>query len=103
MECPQCGEKKFTKSGLSWRGGKRIQRYLCKGCGRITTKPKEVEIVEAIHGWNIESKSLTACGLNWIYGRAKVGKQPLQMVDGFTDTSVTCKRCLKSKKLRIDT
>ena len=35
MECLKCGGTKFTKSGFTWRAGKRVQRWLCSKCGRI--------------------------------------------------------------------
>jgi len=50
------------------------------------------------HGYHTESKSTTACGLNWIYGRRKEGKKPLEMATNIKD--IECKRCLKSKYLR---
>ncbi len=55
-----------------------------------------------VHGWHKDSKSLTACGLGWIYGRHMEGKEPFKMVKGSTQRGVTCKRCLKSKWLRVD-
>jgi len=57
--------------------------------------PKET----VTHGWNKKSKSLTACGLGWYYGRKIENKDPLSMVKSFVRTGVTCKRCLKSKNL----
>ena len=55
-----------------------------------------------VHGWNKESKSKTACGLGWIYGRNMRGLKPLKMSEHCTLEGVTCKRCLKSKYLRTD-
>ena len=60
------------------------------------------ESVITIHGWSERGKSLTACGLSWIYGRHSRGKEQLGMVEGFTAIGVTCKRCLKSRNLRRD-
>lgn len=54
-----------------------------------------------IHGWG-ETKSKTACGLGWIYGRQSQGKKPLNMVANFTKNGVTCKRCLVSQYLRTN-
>ena len=54
-----------------------------------------------VHGWNINGKSLTACGLSWIYGRASKGKDPLKM-GNLSSLNVSCKRCLKSRYLRKD-
>lgn len=59
-------------------------------------------LIKVVHGWHIDNKSLTACGLGWIYGRHAKGKEPLGMVDDFTRQGITCKRCLKSKNLRVD-
>lgn len=60
-------------------------------------------MVTVIHGWHIDFKSKTACGLNWIYGRHIEGKEPLKMVKYGVNLGmnmVTCKRCLKSRYLR---
>ena len=57
---------------------------------------------QIVHGWNTESKSKTACGLSWIYGRRTLGKEPLNMSDGFTISEITCRRCLASKYLRLE-
>jgi hypothetical protein len=55
--------------------------------------------MRTIHGWHEDHKSLTACGLGWIYGRAFLGKKPLAMTDTFTEKP-TCKNCLRSKNLK---
>lgn len=40
--CPDCGGR-MHKSGKIWSGRKKVQRYLCPGCGRkaIMRPPEE--------------------------------------------------------------
>jgi len=33
-ECPHCKSENTAKMGLTWRGGKRVQRYRCNTCGK---------------------------------------------------------------------
>jgi hypothetical protein len=61
-----------------------------------------MDVLKIVHGWNKESKSLTACGLGWIYGRRAGGKEPLSMVEEFTRGGITCQRCLRSRNLRVE-
>lgn len=61
-----------------------------------------VSVAMVVHGWSIEGKSKTACGLGWIYGRHQRGKASLEMTAAFTKAGITCKRCLKSRYLRVD-
>ena len=59
-------------------------------------------VSRVVHGWSTEGKGKTACGLGWIYGRRAKGLEPLKMVDAFVWEGITCKRCLKSRNLRVD-
>lgn len=70
-----------------------LERVSCEFDSHLLLDP-------VVHGWNKESKSTTACGLGWIYGRRAEGKEPLEMVTPIGREGVTCKRCLKSKNLR---
>lgn len=97
---------------VSFGGGTRVTHVYKKRKGRYVFSHVERITYEeyirkycsdlAIHGWHKDYKSLTACGLNWIYGRARQSKRPLRMSYSFSKVEVTCKRCLKSKNLRIE-
>ena len=44
VNCPGCG-KKMGKAGFVWSGKKKVQRWRCFGCGKLTMKiphPEEV-------------------------------------------------------------
>ena len=106
VECSKCGRRAFTAEP-TWNTQVVLKFLKDNRFKEIINEPDDDGLLSSeclkcivIHGWNTESKSLTACGLGWIYGRSYRGKEPLVMVDKFT--SVTCKRCLKSGHLRIE-
>ena len=44
MHCPKCGSDNIIKGGFQYKAGKgKVQQYVCKDCGRRTTK---VEVSE---------------------------------------------------------
>jgi len=42
--CPFCGSWRLVKAGKHYDRHGELQRYLCKGCDRMTTKPKRIEV-----------------------------------------------------------
>jgi len=46
FNCPHCGSSRLNKTGVDRHGERSYQRYYCRDCYRITTKPiikKEAE------------------------------------------------------------
>jgi len=40
MNCPKCNSDQVVRKGFQYRSGVgKVQQYLCKSCGRITTNP----------------------------------------------------------------
>ena len=39
MSCPNCGATHLTRAGFQFSGGKKIVKYQCQDCGRITQWP----------------------------------------------------------------
>lgn len=50
--------------------------------------------MKIVHGFG-ERKSITACGLSWVYDK----KIPLEI--SCYKSEITCKRCLKSNNLEL--
>lgn len=44
--CPECGSDELFNSGEVWCGRKKLQRYICKDCGRATCYPLTERPVE---------------------------------------------------------
>ena len=43
LRCPRCGSPRIIKSGISWSGRNKRQRYACLDCHSVTIKPVEKE------------------------------------------------------------
>jgi len=43
MKCPRCGSERMIKSGISWSGRNKRQRYGCLDCHSVTIKPDQIE------------------------------------------------------------
>jgi transposase-like protein len=35
LSCPECNSNEIIKAGCGWSGRYKVQKYLCKNCGRI--------------------------------------------------------------------
>lgn len=46
MICPYCRATKLVKAGYDYQASGKVQRYLCKRCRKITTRPgvKDVSV-----------------------------------------------------------
>lgn len=45
--CPSCGGEEYSKSGLSYTGAGKYQRYKCKGCGKKFKDKRMLSSTEA--------------------------------------------------------